>query len=482
MQMQCAGQLASLLGCAKHEVLPVEQQIVSMLWCRGAEGETAEALQQLLSDSIGQQQPEAVRMAALQASCEKYTERAVALRATALHRCRRRRVGLPWMVRQPVAVALSPLSIPGSSRPSLEPFFTRSVCSSPAPNAQWAIKLFPFGHIPARYLCILAAADPRFQISEAALEGLQPGKFTAAPGSFGSGSAGASASGSRGGGGKGGAAALPAYPRFEAVLRYLQLAKPQLGRRPAEGGELPLPPKALLAAIAFLESCRRAAGGSAAPGGGMSAEAATFYLVLLENALLPAAPSELHAAALAATLSVAAAHRAAFAAACAADPSRQAVLLRLSGHVDASARQAAAQLLGLLVAPGAAPSAQPAQPASPVHAVKQAASALGSMIFGSPEQKASAAAAALCNELLSTLRAGGPDGAKHAKQEALEGAAAAAGYVAANLLQSELGLAGGWGEAQSAALRNGSSVGAWLHVHHVVHGLFFGCLLRLAPL
>ncbi|PRW21127.1 proteasome-associated ECM29-like protein isoform X1 [Chlorella sorokiniana] len=316
---------------------------------RGAQGDTAEALQQLLADSIAQQQPEPVRMAAL----------------------------------------------------------------------QWAIKLFPFGHIPARYLCMLAAADPRFQISEAALEGLNPGKFAAAPGSGGSGSAtgaGGSASGGRGAGGKGGSAALPAYPPFEAVLAYLQKAVPQLGRRPAEGGELPLPPKALLAAIAFLESCRRAAGGSSttAGGGAMTAESAAAYLQLLENALLPAAPSELHAAALAATLSVAAAQRAAFAAAYAADPGRQAVLLRLSGHVDAAARQAAAQLLGLLVAPGTALPAQHAQQAQ--------------------------RAVALCEALLSTLRAGGPDGAKHAKQEALEGAAAAAGYVAANLLQGSLPL------------------------------------------
>jgi len=270
-------------------------------------------------------------------------------------------------------------------------------CSSPAALfAQWAIKLFPFGHIPARHLCMLAAADPRFQIAEAAIEGLQPGKF---------------ATGS-GGGKSSTAAALPAYPPFEAVLRYLQQAVPQLGRRPAEGGELPLPPKALLAAIAFLESCRRAvSGGTAAAGGGMSAEAAAAYLLWPENALRPQSPTELHAAALAATLSVAAAQRAAFAAAYAADPGRQAVLLRLSAHVDAGARQAAAQLLGLLVAPGTAPPAQQAQQAQ--------------------------RAVTLCEALLSTLRAGGPDGAKHAKQEAVEGAAAAAGYVAANLLQGE---------------------------------------------
>ena len=286
----------------------------------------------------------------------------------------------------------------------------------PSRLLQWAIKLFPFGHIPARYLCMLAAADPRFQIAEAALEGLQPGKFAAAPGSGGGSASGASTSAGsgRGASGKGGSATLPAYPPFSGVLHYLQQAVPQLGRRPADGGELPLPPKALLAAISFLESCRRAASASsdATAAGGLTAESAAAYLLLLENALLPAAPSELHAAALAATLSVAAAQRTSFAAAYAADPGRQAVLLRLSAHVDAAARQAAAQLLGLLVAPGTAPPAQQAQQAQ--------------------------WAVTLCEALLSTLRAGGPDGAKHAKQEALEGAAAAAGYVAANLLQGAL--------------------------------------------
>ena len=127
---------------------------------------------------------------------------------------------------------------------------------------------------------MLAAADPRFLIAEAALEGLQPGKFAAAPGS-GDGSASgastsASASGGRGASGKGGSALLPAYPPFSGVLHYLQQAVPQLGRRPADGGELPLPPKALLAAIAFLESCRRAASAcsDATAAGGLTAESA----------------------------------------------------------------------------------------------------------------------------------------------------------------------------------------------------------------
>lgn len=111
-----------------------------------------------------------------------------------------------------------------------------ALCSSYPPYpAQWAIKLFPFGHIPARHLCILAAADPRFQISEAALEGLQPGKFATASSSAGGGAGGGKSGGSGGGG--------PAHPPFEAVLEYLPGQVPQLGRRPPEGGTLALPAK-----------------------------------------------------------------------------------------------------------------------------------------------------------------------------------------------------------------------------------------------
>ncbi|EFN52702.1 hypothetical protein CHLNCDRAFT_138705 [Chlorella variabilis] len=284
---------------------------------RDAKGETAAALQQLLLESVGQQQPEAVRMAAL----------------------------------------------------------------------QWAIKLFPFAHIPARYLCILAAADPRFQIAEAAAEGLHPLKFASG------GASGGSTASSRSGGG----ASLPAYPDFAGVLQYLQQ-------------------QAFLAAISFLESCRRQAAGTTAAGssGGMAPDSAASYLLLLENALLAAAPSELHAAALGAMLAVAAAQQGAFAAAFAADAPRQQLLLHLLGHVDAGARQAAAQLLGMLVphlgAPPKGPAAQ--QPGQEVPSQG-----------GSPTARVSA----LCDALLSTLRVGGADGAKHAKQEQVEGAAAGAG-------------------------------------------------------
>jgi proteasome component ECM29 len=314
---------------------------------------------------------------------------------------------------------------------------------------QWAVKLFPFAHVPARYLCMLAAADGRFQVAEAALEGLQPGKFA------GGGAGGASGSGN------GPKDALPQHPAFEEVLQFLLGQVPQLGRRPADGAALPLQPKvrplgsslaaarfpclalasyrsdlpgpfcckiyttarpscavcqAFLAAISFLEECRRQAASASHHGsnGGMPGDTATAYLQLLENALLPAAPAELASATLGALLAAAAAARSAFAAAYAADGPRQALLLRLTGHVDGGARQAAAQLLGMLV---------PHLGAGPDSRVGQ-----------------------LCDTLLSTLRAG-----HAARLEQADGAAAAAGFIAAHLLQ---------GGATVASYFGGGGVGA----------------------
>ena len=175
-----------------------------------------------------------------------------------------------------------------------------------------------------------------------------------------------------------------------------------------------------MAAIAFLEGCHRhqqhqVAAAQPQRRGGITAAAAGPYLLLLENALLPVAPSELAAAALDATLAVAAAQPSTFAAAYATDGTRQQLLLRLLSHVDAGARQAAAQLLGLLVP----------------------------HLGGTKQQQQQQAVAGLCEALLGTLGADGANGAKRGKQEALEGAAAAAGYVAAHLIQGARHLTAG---------------------------------------
>jgi hypothetical protein len=177
--------------------------------CRGAEGETAAALQQLLLESVQGQQPEAVRMAALQVRPRKLAVEGWG--------------SLFWTA--------TPRSTPTQSSPLL--IACPAACPLASFGLQWAIKLFPFAHIPARYLCILSAADPRFQIAEAAAEGLQPGKFAA-------------------GGGSGDA---PGHPPFAAVLQFVQQQLPQLGRRPAEGASLALPAKVSEAAAAHAASC-----------------------------------------------------------------------------------------------------------------------------------------------------------------------------------------------------------------------------------
>ena len=47
---------------------------------------------------------------------------------------------------------------------------------------QWANRLFPFSHVPARYICALAAGDVKLEIREEGQSGLkcpkaQPGKL-----------------------------------------------------------------------------------------------------------------------------------------------------------------------------------------------------------------------------------------------------------------------------------------------------------------
>jgi hypothetical protein len=39
---------------------------------------------------------------------------------------------------------------------------------------QWATRLFPFAHPPARYVCVLGAGDKRFDVREEAARGLKP--------------------------------------------------------------------------------------------------------------------------------------------------------------------------------------------------------------------------------------------------------------------------------------------------------------------
>lgn len=38
--------------------------------------------------------------------------------------------------------------------------------------AQWAMRLFDFAHVPARYVCVLAAGDTKLEVREAGAAGL----------------------------------------------------------------------------------------------------------------------------------------------------------------------------------------------------------------------------------------------------------------------------------------------------------------------
>lgn len=45
---------------------------------------------------------------------------------------------------------------------------------------QWANRLFPFSHVPARYICAMAAGDPKLEVREEGQAGLAPPKPQAA--------------------------------------------------------------------------------------------------------------------------------------------------------------------------------------------------------------------------------------------------------------------------------------------------------------
>ncbi len=46
--------------------------------------------------------------------------------------------------------------------------------------AQWALRLFDFRHVPARYVCVLAAGDGKLEVKEAGASGLKPPRAAAA--------------------------------------------------------------------------------------------------------------------------------------------------------------------------------------------------------------------------------------------------------------------------------------------------------------
>lgn len=126
--------------------------------------------------------------------------------------------------------------------------------------AQWAVRLFPFSHAPARYIACLACGDSKLEIRETGAAGLRlqkPAKQLHSSGI-------SKATGTDG-------QALPQLADLTAFVcsRHRQL------RGPAQQNEaLALPAKAYVALVQFLSRCQDRETGS----GALSAEALDAYL------------------------------------------------------------------------------------------------------------------------------------------------------------------------------------------------------------
>lgn len=133
---------------------------------------------------------------------------------------------------------------------------------------QWIIRLYPFSHVHARYLCILGAGDSRFQLAEAAIQGLKHEKFTSpqrikvdADGDGG----GNVNRGMNGSGSRKSTQKEPHretdYPALHDMIEYLCYRHPRLKSRVEYNGELPMQPASYAAAIEFLQECGHGGGG-----------------------------------------------------------------------------------------------------------------------------------------------------------------------------------------------------------------------------
>ncbi|GLI60137.1 hypothetical protein VaNZ11_002209, partial [Volvox africanus] len=136
---------------------------------------------------------------------------------------------------------------------------------------QWACRLFPFQHVPARWICVLAAGDNKHDVREEAARGLKPPSPSSSSSSNPPLKSETSFST---------AAATGRLPPLYALVRYARKQLPRL-RYPADPlAPLPLAPRAFLALIALLRMCRRvpvhlaAAATAAATVGGCAGSAA----------------------------------------------------------------------------------------------------------------------------------------------------------------------------------------------------------------
>lgn len=191
--------------------------------------------------------------------------------------------------------------------------------------AQWAERLFPFSHPPARYLACIACGDAKLEVREAGRAGLQPP------------TAGSSSSSSSSSvfGPLSEAKALEPYPDVADLVAFACSRHRRLSHPVQSTEQIVLPPSAYLALVGFLQKCRR---------GGGDADHAEYF-GLLEHALVAEGSAALHVAALQSLLALAQPN----AAAVQQQYSRRTGWLQsFLGHVDAAARGTAAKLLGIV--------------------------------------------------------------------------------------------------------------------------------------
>ena len=222
--------------------------------------------------------------------------------------------------------------------------------------AQWARQLFPFSHVPARYLCVVAAGDVKPDVRDEGKAGLKPPEDDAdvvrkRKGAFAATRVVAGGSPTNDGAADDGrrndeeAAAARSLPPAGIVLRYLASRHPDLARPASLSSPLPLPPSAMSAALAFIRRCISA--DRAAAGDTPESACPELYQLFLEHCLVKAAPAALTAEAATALLELAEAAPATLsdgAAAAAALPRCR----HFAAHVDGPTRRVAAKLCGVL--------------------------------------------------------------------------------------------------------------------------------------
>ena len=289
--------------------------------------------------------------------------------------------------------------------------------------AQWARRLFPFDHVPARYLCVVAAGDPKPDVREEGRAGLRPpnddddavakrrrGHRAVAETEDPDANANANADADEG-------SFERSPPSAAAMLAYLAAKHPEFAKPASLGARLPMPPLAVAAALTFVRRCVAediTRVGNDDPAAAAAAAAPEGYRLFLERCLTRDAPADLAAAAATATLELAEANPDVFADADVAS-SAYARARHFAGHVDGPTRRVAAKLCGAL-----APSLRPA-PAAAADALKELLAVAGK----------GGVAAGGADAGVADRDRGGVFDAVHGRFENQDGALCAAGYVAA---------------------------------------------------